>query len=464
MKISETLKKTLQTFKSMLPIMTGVLIGKIIYNILIKKYMPRKIFSFIIIAFVCLFFGISNSQAVSLSQRLSGQILLDVERNGEAWYVYPKDQKRYYLGRPNDAFKIMRELSVGISNKDLARIEAGNGPRVAGIAEGVDENDIALSTYDQGLSGRLSGYILLQVEDNGEAWYVYPKDQKRYYLGRPNDAFQIMRELSLGISQVDLALLHKPGFDESLNQYSKYEYRKRYTLDKEEFLVDVIEIDLDNPSLKIITDTADDNDCNNYCSAMSLAEFAARNKAFAGINATYFDTSASRKNYSFYPVYNSRLNKMINEDELKYWTTGPIMAFDTLNNFYYFKDSREFKSVAYFEDTYRVKLQAALGNRPRLIEDKMNLLIEWDIDEKQRDLKAARNALAYRKDAGSGKGMLYLVIARSATVPELAEILKLMEVDYALNLDGGYSSALYYHDEYMFGPGRDVVNAILFSE
>jgi len=43
------------------------------------------------------------------------------------------------------------------------------------------------------LSASLSGRILLQVQDKGQAWYVYPIDQKRYFLGSPDDAFAIMR-------------------------------------------------------------------------------------------------------------------------------------------------------------------------------------------------------------------------------------------------------------------------------
>ncbi|MFH1822724.1 MAG: hypothetical protein ABH830_03410, partial [Patescibacteria group bacterium] len=47
-------------------------------------------------------------------------------------------------------------------------------------------------------AGPRIGYILLQVEDNGEAWYVYPTTGKRYYLGRPQDAFNLMKKLGLG--------------------------------------------------------------------------------------------------------------------------------------------------------------------------------------------------------------------------------------------------------------------------
>ncbi len=39
-----------------------------------------------------------------------------------------------------------------------------------------------------------------------------------------------------------------------------------------------------------------------------------------------------------------------------------------------------------------------------------------------------------------------------------------LQVQYAVNLDGGGSAALMYDGEYLVGPGRNVVNAIVFSE
>lgn len=44
------------------------------------------------------------------ADRQKGKILLQVEQGGEAWYVSPGDGKRYFLGRPVDGFKIMRNL------------------------------------------------------------------------------------------------------------------------------------------------------------------------------------------------------------------------------------------------------------------------------------------------------------------------------------------------------------------
>jgi len=116
----------------------------------------------------------------SLSRRVSGNILLQVEKNGEGWYVYPDNKKKYYLGRPADAFSIMRNLGLGIKHSELANYLNAKFP------------------------SRLSGKILLDVEQNGEAYYINPNDLKGYYLSRPADAFRIMRELGLGITNDDI--------------------------------------------------------------------------------------------------------------------------------------------------------------------------------------------------------------------------------------------------------------------
>jgi hypothetical protein len=57
---------------------------------------------------------------------LSGMILLDVENHGEAYYINPLDLHKYYLSRPRDAFALMRELGLGITNNDLLAITPRN--------------------------------------------------------------------------------------------------------------------------------------------------------------------------------------------------------------------------------------------------------------------------------------------------------------------------------------------------
>lgn len=115
-----------------------------------------------------------------LVRRLKGYILLQIESHGEAWYVNPINGKRYYLGRPADAFQIMRELGLGVSHDFVAKYKNGAYP----------DNVI--------------GKILIDVGDSGKAYYIYPKNKRAYYLGRPADAFRVMRELGLGTSNNDL--------------------------------------------------------------------------------------------------------------------------------------------------------------------------------------------------------------------------------------------------------------------
>lgn len=204
-----------------------------------------KVKSFLIVLTLIIIFDINHSSAaINLAQKLSGQILLQVEQNGEAWYVNPANEKRYFMGRPTDAFKLMRELGIGITNQDLNKIEInfeGLGASDNDLDElhnfiedayGTDKNNKdtdgdgysdgaeVKSGYnplgngnlgiDDNFASKQAGKILLQVENNGEAWYVNPNDYKRYFLGRPVDAFHLMRELGLGIT------------DENINQISIY--------------------------------------------------------------------------------------------------------------------------------------------------------------------------------------------------------------------------------------------------
>jgi len=177
----------------------------------------------------------------NLYKRLKGTILLKIEDKGEAYYVHPLNTRLYYLGRPRDAFAIMREQGMGISNADLEKIPLAltavsgadtDGDGLSDMLEdalgtnkflqdtdggGYDDRvEISLGfspsstrklPYDTVFAEHHKGAIFLQVENHGEAWYVHPKDGKRYFLGRPEDAFALMRNTGLGISNRDFFAL-----------------------------------------------------------------------------------------------------------------------------------------------------------------------------------------------------------------------------------------------------------------
>ncbi|MFH0892193.1 MAG: CARDB domain-containing protein [Candidatus Falkowbacteria bacterium] len=179
----------------------------------------------------------------ALALKLKGRIILKVEGKGEAYYINPASAAVNFLGRPDDAFKVMREQGVGIKNIDLGKIPVGSGAGSGADTDGDGLSDAledALGTdkekadtdgdglsdreesergsnpaygrnlaiiTDNGFAAKHKGKIFLQTERNGEAWYVNPADNRRYFLGRPADAWEIMRTLGLGISNADFKKL-----------------------------------------------------------------------------------------------------------------------------------------------------------------------------------------------------------------------------------------------------------------
>jgi len=115
-----------------------------------------------------------------LTARLLGRILLQVEEHGEAWYVNPKDVKKYYMANGAEAYRIMRYLSIGITNADLKKVMS-----------------------DKEFAKKHSGKIFLQVEAHGEAYYI-DTEGKAHYLQNGESAYATMRDLGLGITNENL--------------------------------------------------------------------------------------------------------------------------------------------------------------------------------------------------------------------------------------------------------------------
>lgn len=175
----------------------------------------------------------------NLANKLKGKILLQVEEHGEAWYIEPAAAKKYYMKDGETAHGMLRKFGLGIKNSDLNKIPVGIETRFEdidsdndGLADKLEEalktdvndsdtdndgfldgNEVSSGNnplgkgkiqFNKSLSEKQKGKILLQVESRGEAWYINPTDGKRYYMKNGDAAYQIMRFLSLGITNKDL--------------------------------------------------------------------------------------------------------------------------------------------------------------------------------------------------------------------------------------------------------------------
>jgi hypothetical protein len=396
---------------------------------------------------VGLLFWTSAGQAAGLSDRLAGRILLQVEQNGEAWYLEPTSLTRRYLGRPADAFNVMRELGLGVAHVELTLY------------------------LDSGFPSRLSGRIMLDVERNGEAYYVYPETLRGHYLGRPADAFQVMRELGLGISDNDLGLIAvaaesatppTPAADtdpaptgiayrDETVSVASGEYRVRW-------------LTVSRSQYRPLTATAWTADCDRDCPAQSLADYSAQLNAVAGINGSYFcppdyaSCATSINNY-LWPVFDSARDRMFNEDNLKYHER-PMVVVNTDGAPSLLRNAKtEFGwSVAEYENQTGQQVAAALGNYPALIDN--SSVVVWN----EPTLEGGMTTSRVRRGAwGWNETDYLLVVIEAATVPALAEVMQALGAQEAMNLDGGGSAALWLDGEYRVGPGRELPNALLLT-
>jgi len=221
--------------------------------------------------------------------------------------------------------------------------------------------------------------------------------------------------------------------------------RQSVKADTGTYLVDIVAADMG--STRVIIDTASDSTCTKDCPALPLAEYVSRSGAFAGINGSYFcpadyPSCADKKN-SFDTLLMNKNKVYFNSDNNVY-STVPAVIF--------FSGSMRFvgRSLDWGRDTGP---DSVLAMQPLLLSGG-NIVFGGDDDPK----KGSRGNRSFVGNKGT---VAYIGVVHSATVAEVAHVLKALGFDNALNLDNGGSTAL-WSGGYKVGPGRNIPNAILF--
>jgi len=127
-----------------------------------------------------------------LTDRLKGDILLQIESKGEAWYVYPIDGKRYFLGKPQDTKRVINELGVSVASEEL----------------------LNYLYFDKGFPENTAGMIIINKDNENEAYYVHPETRYGHLLGKEGAALEVMRDQGLGITNVNLRKIELGMFEE----------------------------------------------------------------------------------------------------------------------------------------------------------------------------------------------------------------------------------------------------------
>ena len=233
---------------------------------------------------------------------------------------------------------------------------------------------------------------------------------------------------------------------ESMLSKEKVTYtNKDYTVQGKKINVNIVSINLLAENTSMHVEVAQ----NTLGATDTLMNIAKSNQAIAAINGNYFD--AYTPGVTLRTVYNGIVidGKNVRTFDLAF----PV--------FYYTKDGdagilpgKDFLNK--FEEG---NIQEALQIGPTLMRGGQIWLHpqeEGFTEEKILTLSAARSAVGVLPNR-----QVVFLTTRSATISQLATIMKELGATDAMNFDGGASSGLYYNGKYITTPGRNIPVTLL---
>ncbi len=178
-----------------------------------------------------------TTTAKVLNSKLKGYFV-SINNNGGLWYI-SSNSERFRLDN-TDALEVIKNLSVGISNKDLAKIPLGftsinsldtdkdglsdsleealgtninkadsDGDKFSDLLELKNNyNPLAKGALkiERAFANKQKGRLFIQVQERGQLWYISPKDGKRYLLENDN-VISILSKVAIFANWPEIAYL-----------------------------------------------------------------------------------------------------------------------------------------------------------------------------------------------------------------------------------------------------------------
>lgn len=222
--------------------------------------------------------------------------------------------------------------------------------------------------------------------------------------------------------------------------------RQTVAADTGTFVVDIIAADLS--STRVVVDTASDSDCGNNCPTLPLSTYVSRSGAYAGINGTFFcpaeyPSCAGKTNSYDLLVMNK--NKVYFNSANNVYSTNPVVVFG----------SGWVRFIGAAENWGRdTSVDGVISNFPMLVAG--GNIVYGDSSDTKFTNKGTRDFVAHKGNT------VYIGTIYNANMTDSAHVMKAMNMDDAMNLDEGGSTALMFGGNYIAGPGRNIPNALLF--
>lgn len=199
------------------------------------------IFLLITAAFISEIFKLKVLAADYFLKQVVGKIIIETTNFGKAWYIFPADNRRYYLGRPKDAFLLAKNLAIEASSTEIRQLKINSGfidqktkdtdqdtlsdnleswlgtnpnnqdtdqdgyPDNIEVINGYSPNSSSKTKVvaNNNVAKKLAGNFVFNKNLPG-LWYINPVNLQAYFIENDVNMLKLMQRVAMGIDSTSL--------------------------------------------------------------------------------------------------------------------------------------------------------------------------------------------------------------------------------------------------------------------